>query len=230
MEESKPKTFAESISEYYTKAVHIVFGVILGQSFFNSASVLVPASNFVLNEKAFLKSYELILIYFIIVTSWIGYFKSTEKTVYSGGRLGIARFGTDFLILFLYYYLVILVTHESGTPGELFSNGLAAVFGAYLLWDILKYRELPEEQRKADNRTTGMITTLIWFGEFVAMALTYYAITHFYSPPLTDVQILYADSICTTIAIALVTWYRIVKWREPSGSIDEALGKTTSGD
>jgi hypothetical protein len=222
-EGTKPKTF-ESISAYYTRAVHVVFGVILGQSFFNSGTVLVPVSKF-LDGTTFLKAYELILVYFIIVTSWIGYYKSTSRTDYSEGRIGIARFGTDFFILFLYYYLLILVTQGVGIHGEIFSYGLASVFGVYLLWDFLKYLEIPKEKRKEANRLTGIITTLIWFGEFFAIGLIYFALQNLYQPPITTDQQWQADVIFTTVAIGLVAWYRIVKWREPTGDLPAEAAK-----
>jgi hypothetical protein len=214
----------DDLGEFFNYAVHVVFGVVIGQSFLNSATILVPFSKFFESENAGLTAYQLVLVYFIILTSWIGFFLSTNKSKYSSTRIGMARFGTDFFILFLYYYLLILVTHQVGGHGDIFMYGLPAIFGAYVLWDFLKYldnrteaKKLAAELGKEVDIKAGMRTTQLWFIIFMILASLYTAFQAFAPPLLRQNNELWIDVLSTTTAIGLIVYYRIVKLRPTQG-------------
>ena len=70
---------AKSLGEFFRFAVNVVFGVVIGQSFFNSASTFVPLSK--LSEiEGVLSALQLILVYFCSVES-LGVLNGCSKLV-----------------------------------------------------------------------------------------------------------------------------------------------------
>jgi hypothetical protein len=212
---ASPAKPARTLGEFFRFAVNVVFGVVIGQSFFNSASTFVPLSK-LSQVEGVISALELILVYFLILTSWIAYYKTTKKKAYTDSRTGIARFGTDMLILYLYYHLVLLATHENPIQGGIFTYGLPVVFGAYVLWDFLKYLESRREDKaRRVSRISSILTTAVWLGIFVFASYIYTVLMNF-EPPLssrgTEIQVI----VFTLFSIVVVFFYRYVKWNIPS--------------
>ncbi|MGB7952647.1 MAG: hypothetical protein WCF23_01595, partial [Candidatus Nitrosopolaris sp.] len=93
------------MSEFYKYIVFVGFAVIIGQSFVKSTTILIPF-NRLSTYDGFENAFMLILVYFFIVTSWIGYFRSIIKKPHTETKIGTARFGTDLFILYMFYYML----------------------------------------------------------------------------------------------------------------------------
>jgi len=109
--------FPDTLPEFYKYAVFVVFSVIIGQSFVKSTTVLIPF-NRLFTYDGFENAFMLVLVYFFIITSWIGYFQSIIRKPHTETKIGTARFGTDLFILYVFYYILNLV--DKGAHGDLF--------------------------------------------------------------------------------------------------------------
>ena len=101
----------KSLSEFFQYAVHLVYAIVIGLSFDMAKEVVIPIED-VTKVPQLINLATLILGYFIVVTSWIGYFKSMQHKPHKENVLGIIRFGTDLFIVFLFYYFVSLTDPE----------------------------------------------------------------------------------------------------------------------
>ena len=97
----------KSLTEFFQYAVHLIYAIVIGLSFEIAGKVVIPIEK-VNDYPSALNVGILILSYFIVVTSWIGYTKSIIKHKHSENISGILRFGIDLLIVFMFYYLVSL--------------------------------------------------------------------------------------------------------------------------
>src|SRR3989344_5586216 len=96
-----PKT----LGDFYQFAIHLIYAVIIGQSFLLASTVFVPIDS-VFNFTGFEHGYALFLAYVISITGWVGWSRSIGKMPHSENALGNFRFITDLIIMFLYYYLL----------------------------------------------------------------------------------------------------------------------------
>jgi hypothetical protein len=164
----------KNLSEFYQHAVHVIYAVLISQSFFTAKDVFIPLSNLKTYD-GFVNALALIFAYFFIITGWIGWYKSISKNPHGEGRLGIARFGTDLFIMFLFYYLLSLASPtKMETYGDTFVWVLPIIYGVYFLWDGLKYfeykHELVPERRNRKNRS---LITFLFFSAFVIQSVVY---------------------------------------------------------
>lgn len=165
---SSPEKENGSINVLYQYAIHIAFGVVIAQSFGITAKSLLPNEQ-LLSCDHILQLLAILMSYFIMITSWIGYYRSIKKNGYTETKLGTVRFGLDFVILFLYYYLITLIVDESLTPTlpvwiktnyyYIFRLILPFIFITYFVWDIIKYLEYRHESKR--ELETRFLRTLI---------------------------------------------------------------------
>jgi hypothetical protein len=153
---------------------------VIGLGFQQSSGIFIPFSN-LLGPDGFVKAFALLFAYFVVITSWIGHYKSSARWKYGENKSGILRFTVSIFILYLYYYLVILVNtltkletkeHYEAT----FVYVLPAIFISYLLYDIIKNREHRHERgkkEKEDRRYRLMITVL-----FLPLSLFFLSQSH----------------------------------------------------
>lgn len=147
----------------------------ISQSFFTAKDIFIPLSH--LNSyDGVVNALALIFAYFFIITGWIGWYKSISKNPHGEGRLGIARFGTDLFIMFLFYYLLSLSSPANkNSYGDTFLWVLPIIYGTYLLWDGIKYFEYKHEKSlERKNRKARSLTTIIFFLIFSCQSVFYY--------------------------------------------------------
>lgn len=118
---SAPRFRVDPLSEYFVKLVDIIFGLTITQSFLlYKETILSPTFS--------VETLSLILVYFTIVLSWIGYHKSILYYPYNKSSWSRFRLLLDILILLLYTYLVFV-----GQDLTKVLLGLVAVFIVYLI-------------------------------------------------------------------------------------------------
>jgi hypothetical protein len=163
----------QSLSRFYKYAAFTVFAVVIGQSFLISTSILIPFSNLTTYD-GFENAFMLILAYFFIISSWIGYFISITKHPHNTKtKLGTARFATDLFILYLFYYLVSLIPNNK-YHSDIFVWAFPIIFGTFLFWDILKYLEYRKDTKKEkEDRRNRLVITAIFLAVFLVQAYIY---------------------------------------------------------
>jgi hypothetical protein len=92
------------LPELFKDRIIIIYAVVIGISFDLSKDVLLPVY---LIPQNVVNALILFLGYFIVLSSWSGYFSSMKKYPHKG-NFGFGRFIFDLLILFVFYYIVII--------------------------------------------------------------------------------------------------------------------------
>lgn len=199
------------IKEFYQHAIHVIYAVLIGQSFFMAKDVFIPISKLNSFDGA-VNASALFFAYFFIITGWIGWNKSISENPHTEGRLGVFRFSIDLFILFITYYLLSLANPlNNETYGITFIWLLPLIFGFYLLWDIIKYFEYRKIKKSKNKiRKTRLFITVIFLGFFLILSYLYsYAVT-------TQNFEWNGNSLLTLISIfgsfGLTVLYRRRKW------------------
>jgi hypothetical protein len=126
------------LPDFYKYTVDIIYAFIIGQSFLQLDNLVFPIQNITRYSSDIIG---FALIYFIIVTGWIGYHRSISVHPHIG-LLGNARYGFDLLILFIVYYLLVAANPYGKTPyNEIFVWILPFLFLLYVIWDGIKVFE-----------------------------------------------------------------------------------------
>jgi membrane-anchored protein YejM (alkaline phosphatase superfamily) len=118
----------------------------------------------------------LILIYFVIFTSWIGHYRSITHWPYSSDKVGITRFIVSLFALYLYYHSVNLLAEVNRQYyDDTLLYILPSIFGIYLVYDGLKNWEYRKEAKaKKKDIIYRTIITAVFLGGFIGSAVVYY--------------------------------------------------------
>jgi hypothetical protein len=225
------------MDRFYQYAVHIAFGVVIAQSFYSATQKFIPFSQLLTFNGTLLAS-SLVMAYFIIITSWIGYYKSIKKSGYTETKLGATRFGMDFLILFVYYYFISLLTADikpnPAPPSwmnvnyyDVFVWLMPILFAIYWAWDIVKFLEYRcDSKKKKQDRRNRMVITIIFFWVFVAQSAAY----QFFVPQMELKLGGYViwDFVFMVLTTVAVLAYRRRKILPGSGRVKETGNNTGS--
>lgn len=207
-----PKT----LPEFYQFAMHAIYAVVIGLSFDVSRKVVIPFEN-IKNYPGAIETGILVLAYFIVVTSWIGYTKSVIKKPHTSGFLGIARFGTDLFIVFIFYYMVSLTDPEKiSHKDDIFILVMPAIYLAYCFWDAIKWMEYRHEKITDDekeHRKRRRKITVNYFVIFFVMGMFYF-ICISYNLDLVYKGISLRDPFYVAVSILFTGLYRHAKWNE----------------
>ena len=98
----------KQLPDFFQYTMRILFAIVIGISFEISSEIILPIEK--IQEKSVIAGI-LILRYFNIITSWIGYYLSIRKNFHKG-RLGYIRFTLDIFTI----YLLGLYQRETGQP------------------------------------------------------------------------------------------------------------------
>ena len=91
--------------EFYARATHILFAIVLAHSFLLASEILVPIS-VAFQPENHMSVTTLLFSYVLIISGWIGYSRSVSYRPYKDTAWGAMRFVFDIIILFEYFYLV----------------------------------------------------------------------------------------------------------------------------
>ena len=127
----------------------------------------------------FIDLLSLILIYFIVFSSWLGHYRSITHWPYTTGQFGIGRFITSIFIVFIYYYTFNIFNDSiSDRRDEFFMFSFPIIFGAYLLYDSIKNREYSDiSRREKKDLSYRLAITLVFLIIFIILAILFYLIT-----------------------------------------------------
>jgi len=125
------------LSDIYVRFIDILFAVVLGQSFvlLSSEEGFKPWLGEPLKNAFGIAT--LLLVYGLVITSWIGYHRSTRIFPIKNPL----RFVIDVLLLFLYYMGFV-----NSNNFELVSWIFFLTFFSYTIWDILRIFEYYDQK------------------------------------------------------------------------------------
>lgn len=205
---------------FYSTAIHTLFAIVLGYSFTLTTGLIIPIGE-LFDPSNNTTASTLVFSYILIVSGWIGYYRSISIWSHKDTAWGAIRFVLDLIILFEYFYLLQLVSPVFGEGFPLvkdFPIVVTVIFLTYLLSDVVKHRvnrnQPPQNRTHIWQRTYITISTLLLVS--IAM-ITYYGGVH-----ENVASVLCVDAHILSIAVftALVILYRILKWNlHPRGRI-----------
>lgn len=202
-----PKT----LPDFLLHAVNVVYAVVIAISFEISGSVVIPIENIHLHA---VNAGIVLLSYFIIVSSWIGYFLSTKIEPHRG-VLGIARFGIDLFIIFLFYYIVSLAQPRNEQfQHDIFLYILPILYATYLVWDVIKHIEYQRSNftiEEKQKRARWIAITIDYLVVFIFVSLFYY-ISTIYVPNTGDTSL--REWLFIAASIVFTAMFRRAKWKE----------------
>lgn len=206
-----PKT----LGDFYQFAIHLIYAVIIGQSFLLASSVFVPIDK-IFNFSGFENGYALFLAYVVAVTGWVGWARSIVKSPHSENALGNFRFITDLVIMFLYYYLLSLADPATiNRYGDTFVWVFPSIFGAYIAWDVLKYFEYKCDVQKAiRDRKKRLLISVYFFIAFTIQSIIFQYVTQNQQFLNWDGNSLWLEVFISSSFVLTIT-YRWLKWKIP---------------
>jgi hypothetical protein len=221
----------KKLSAFYRDLLELIVAVIIGQSFFQADAIFIPLSKVLVGERGIVDGLGMFMAYFIVISGWIGYYRSVNKEPHKG-RAGNMRFVLDLAIVFLTYYIVSVANPTSaGHFGDIFQWVLPVMFIFYLLWDVTKTIEYNNDVNNADIRFRRMITTAIFAAAFILLSFIYtrelssWGQAYPTNPPWNKTHF---DVVYIIASIILVGLYRFLKWddkRRPSTDNEKGQSK-----
>jgi succinate dehydrogenase hydrophobic anchor subunit len=180
-------------SRIYVRFVNILYAVVIGQSFVLLTSKYAAWFEDWASYQAQIAT--ILLVYALVVTSWVGYHRSVEAYPI----LQPYRFLLDIFLLFV-YYVAFASNGDFGTVTRLFF----IVFAAYTLWDLVRVMEYwnltyeTEDRMRLEERLGVSALFLFLVG----------ILSYLYSFFSTN---LFATAIFFVGMIALLALFRFVK-------------------
>lgn len=232
-------TSSERFEKFFPTILDVIYGIVLTIGFAIAVRISFPVSNLspslsyydysfhLSNYDGFIHALALILLFVLVISSWIYHRKSLKDRVYQG-YWGNIRFALDISILFFYIYLITLTSSDSITNnnsvyiyfdyfGYTFLWGLPVIFLLYTLWDIIKYIEYKDDLVKPTN-TGRMATTVIFFVIFLIQAFIW---MEFSNTERIQDHLHYFVPIVTSII--LMALFRIMKWMDEISKITSLI-------
>ena len=184
----------DETSDIYTHFIDILFAIVIGQSF-----VLINSPEgykywWTRPRENLFGIVTLILIYGLVITSWIGYHRSIRKFPIKTP----SRFLVDISLLFVYYMGFVNANDFQFVLVVFFAS-----FLLYFVWDLLRLFEYQKDMLKLGLIKRSLISLIFWFFFLVIYLLYVYA--------LREMEWTYGAYII--IILTLLVLYRYLKWR-----------------
>ena len=181
-------------SEAYVLVIGIIYAIIIGASFTNYHTHLVPPVFDFLTIM-------ILVVYVTVVTSLIRYIITIKTKPYEN----IGRLPVDIVLLFLYFQLVYSPQHSL----EFFFSIFPYIFGCYAIWLYLERKEHKKDfERRKISAWTSRVNVFTALGLTVIIWICY----KFYNGgaifPYDSVE--YIDWILLLGTLTIVLGYRII--------------------
>ena len=178
-----PKT----TTEIFPYICHFIFAIVIATSYESASRVFIdPEKPFILDyiffilEKPFLfdssvfiPHAELLLVYIIIISGWVGYSRYMIKWPHTNTKAGAVRFSLDLTILFCYFGLITLTNFQGFRE-----NFLDLIVVLFVLFSISDIARLHEHYKRSKGKTAnsalarsfgkmGLTLAIIWIIAYV---------------------------------------------------------------
>ena len=156
-------------TEIFSYICHFIFAIIIANSYGIAYNVFFSSNGtFITNSDLVMPTIELIFVYFIIISGWVGYARSMVKWQHKNSKLGATRFILDLMILFCYFGLLSLtnVSDDLTSTNEFkdqFLYWILTIFTLFIVWDIVKFFEHKGKYRICDRLVWSGIKTVSTF-------------------------------------------------------------------
>ena len=207
--------YPKTLSDFYQFSLHLIYAVIIGQSFLIASNVFVPIGKLFVFT-GFEDGFILFLAYTVTITGWVGWSRSIVKNPHSENSLGNFRFIVDLIIIFLYYYLISLADPSKEAQfHEAFIWVFPAIFLAYIGWDWLKFFEYKSDLSKAVlQRKKRALITVYFFLAFSVQSFIYQYVSVNQQFLNWDGNLIWTE-IFIISSFTLCIAYRWLKWQIP---------------
>jgi hypothetical protein len=206
------KEKAKRKSKIYVTTIQILFGIIIGMSFTDYHTTLIPYRfNF--------ETSMILLAYATVLVSLVGY----SITIKERYHINFVRFLLDVLLLYIYYQLVYSPLYGFRT----FLVNFPLIFNIYIVWQLLEYFEWRNDKKNPYRENPFLLTifgTMGFLGCFLAIMIFYNG-----AATVEDVGILkyssvgLAEKISLALILTLILAFRVfiayVESKEKTSSI-----------
>jgi succinate dehydrogenase hydrophobic anchor subunit len=132
--------------DFYPFAIHIINAAIIAFSFELLKDNFIPIELI----KTFSDQVNFVAVLFVwgfLISGWLGYTKSVSDKPHKEGLVGNLRFVVELIISFFMLYLFIIAEKIRFDIyfGSAFVWVIPAIFGLFIIWDILKFIEYRNE-------------------------------------------------------------------------------------
>ena len=187
---------------FYIKAAHIVYAVLVSQSFLIASEIMVPIGDAFTDEN-FPKVIGWMFSNMVIILGWLGYARSVSVRPNKDTTAGAARFVVDLVILFEYFYLLHL--SQEGYFNQV-PFVVVIIFATYVVSDLIKKHEYGTQKSELHRIEKRNRTTTIAFNLSVLLLAFYLIILLFNDEHVANVIII-------TFLGTVIVWHRLAKWR-----------------
>jgi succinate dehydrogenase hydrophobic anchor subunit len=190
---SDKKNTWEKISKTYVGFIDVLFAVVLGQTFVLLAAPEYYSTWFASPFQNAFGLATLILVYALVITSWVGYHQSVENYPLKS----VGRFLIDIVLLFLYYFAFANAKNFGAVL-----IAIALSFFAYMLWDSVRLYENRENLNK--DLWKRLLVSIIFAALYLIITVLYgYAIGNI----AAGIEWLFLG-----VSVTFLVAYRILKW------------------
>ncbi len=202
------------VSEFYQYAIHLVYAIIIASSYDVAIRLFIPIQNFWTSYDTILNGIALLFAYIIVISGWVGWTKSIQNKPHKITFFGNSRFVLDLFIGFWYFYLIQLAIPEHfGEFNQVFVWVNPVIFGVYVVWDLVKFKEYNFKNQEKIIRTNRATKTIYFFIIFMMISYAYTLVE------VNEITIIaYENDIVDLIfilgSIGFTLWYRKSKWKE----------------
>ena len=152
----------ETTSDFFQFAIHVINAAIIAFSFELIKDDFIPFE--LINSFSELVNFIAVLfVWGFLISGWVGYTKSINEKPHKEGLIGNLRFVTELVISFFMLYLFIIVDKDKFEIyfGSAFLWVIPAIFGLFIIWDILKSYEYRNEYERRRMVLTIFISIAI---------------------------------------------------------------------
>jgi hypothetical protein len=204
-EESESSKDLKEINKFYLNATNVLFAVVVGLSFETTAKFSFPTELLPLSIKIF----TLLLLYYVVFSSWLGHFRSQSHWPYSTGFWGKARFVISLSILYIYYHAFYLFENNSN---GFFYYIFPFIFIVYFAYDVVKNIEFRKEI--GVDLVNRLLVTLLFLSFFIMASYSCYLFIKNEVPPILNVGVSDSWKIEFLIIFSvMIGYYRFKKRR-----------------
>jgi hypothetical protein len=162
----------ENKKDFFPFAIHIINAAIIAFSFELVKDDFIPF-NLIVTFSDKVNFIAVLFVWGFLISGWLGYTKSVKDKPHKEGIVGNLRFVTELVISFFMLYLFVIADKDkfASNFGTAFVWFIPMIFGLFIIWDLLKYREYNQESPEDLKRR--MFYTVYTFFAILAQDLFY---------------------------------------------------------
>ena len=165
--------------QFFEGSIHLVFAVVIAQGFTIVGKIFIPIDN-LFNYNGGVSALALTFVYFFIVTSWYGFFKSVKMFPHQKiTKITLARYGIALFNTFILYYMITVTSIGEGLDYLIIFWLVPLYFGMIIAVHLLKFGEREKDRIGVNNQLQKTIgISIVFFAIFIFQLHVYQWIFH----------------------------------------------------